>query len=562
MKGEKFSLEKSRRDAQTAVLNEWQKEIQNRVYLQGAPVKVFANEIRATEEIEKIKSAQKECRRAMEIQSAILLNTEEKLKKDLAKSNLTISPEDFKSAVRHAFAPQSSADLSVEQKAIFEQAQNKILISDFTRFTESAKRLEEGLASINQSFASIAALRIENAKYKYAPSTIEKNESLQKQYDSLQKQAEAEISTTITREKFSAKTMEVGETSNTIVQTLTAGEQEKARLESHRQTRIALEPNEFTESGKSGGIETEALEFADALETVYQAHLNKATEFEIKETFSIAELKRENLRSSLKQEKLTVFSERLPVTLKIYEQELAKNERAIAKAKISEMIETGIISLADLETKKTSEIFSPKMREAIRLEAGERTREDLEPKELWANRQNFSEKLQHAALGASDTLERAHEIYHDNNAKPHEISGVFSALDADILKLKNERRKEKATAKFINFKTEFKRDLAQMFASPQSLENPQLLTAMTKGLLLNALEKQNIQSEKLGLGSEKLSEISRTITLAMVDDKKREKLITASKSAVSVQDNFSDQSKSVSEKQILQVKPRQFEHTR
>lgn len=562
--GEKFRLEKSRRDGQTAVLNEWQKNIQIKIYRSDAPIKVFANELRTAEEIEKIKSAQTECRRAMEIQSAILLKTEEKLKKELSKSNLTISPEDLKAAVKYAFTQQIDEKLSVEQKAIFETAQDKILISDFERFSENAKQLEKGLVSINQSFENIATLRLENAPFEYAPQTAEKNDNLQKQYESLQKQSEAEITTATAREKYFVDKIEAEEKTTTIDQYLTAITLEKARVESHRQTRIALEPSELTELKQSNEIQTEALKFADALETVYQVNLSQAPTSEIEQLFTIAEEKRANLGNSLKEQKESSISPaQKPVTLKIYERELAKNEQAITKAKISEMIETGKISLADLEMKKVSEIFSPKIREEIKLEAGERTRENLEPKELWANRQNFSEKLQLAALGASDTLERAHEIYHDKTAKPNEISRVFSVLDADIIKLKNERQTEQNTRKFINFKTEFKRDLGQMFENTERLNNPQLLTAMTKRLLLNALEKQNIQSEKLGINSQKLSEISRTITLVIVDHKKNEKILSSDKSLrVFMPESDYRQTTSAPQNQPSPIKSRRFEHTR
>jgi len=37
-----------------------------------------------------------------------------------------------------------------------------------------------------------------------------------------------------------------------------------------------------------------------------------------------------------------------------------------------------------------------------------------------------------------------------------------------------------------------------------------MLAAITKDLLIDGLEKQNIQPEKIGVSSEKLSEISRT----------------------------------------------------
>lgn len=516
------------------------------------------------EKSKKIKATQIECRRSLEIQSAILLKTEEKLKKELSKSNHMISPEDLKSVVKRAFSPHTGEKLSARQKAIFELAQDKILMPDFERFSENAQQLEKGLFSINQSFEAIAALRLENATYEYAPQPAEKNDTLQKQYESLQKQAEAKIITTAAREKFSANQVKIEDKTTTIFEFLTAEEWEKAIVESHRQTRIALEPSELTELKQINEIQTEALKFADALETVYQFHLQHKSAFEIKQAFTVAEEKRENLLTFLKQEKESSISPaQKPVTLKIYERELAKNEQAITKAKISEMIETGKISLADLETKKVSEIFSPLEREEIRLEAGERTRENLEPKELWAKRSELSENLQQTALIASDTLERAHEIYHDQNTSQDEISRVFSALDADIIKLKNERKLEQNTRKFIIFKNEFKRDLAQMFATSQPLENTNLLTAMTKGLLSNALEKQNIHAEKLGINSEKLSEISRTITLAMVDDKRKEKLIAAGKSvAVSVQDNFPAQTKTNSENLNIPLKTRQFEHTR
>lgn len=561
--GEKFRLEKSRRDGQTAVLNEWQNDIQTKTYRPDAPVSVFANELRTTEEIGKIKAAQIECRRSLEIQSAILLKTEEKLKKDLAKNEQIISPQDLKSTINRAFSTENSKRLSGEQKSFFEKVQDKILISDFKRFTESKQQLENGLLSINQSFENIATIRLENAQYEYTSQSAEKNESLQKQYESLQKQSEAELTTAAAREKFSTQKLEVAE-ATAINQFLNADELAKAQLESHRQTRVALEPAELIQSNQSSEIQAVALEFADALENVYQSNLQHKSELEINQTFTVAEEKRQNLDAFLKRhQESSLLPEQKPVTLKIYERELARNEQLIAQAKISEMIETGKISLADLETKKVGEFFSDQMREEIKLEAGERTRENLEPKELWAKRQNCSEKLQQAALGASDTLERAHEIYHDPNAKPDEISHVFAALDADILKLKNERKLEQNARKFINFKTEFKRDLAQMFENGQPLENPNLLTAMTKGLLLKALENQNIQTEKLGLSGEKLSEISRTITLGMVDNKRREKLILADKSAaVAVRDNLSAQPRTEIKTPSFQVKPKQFEHTR
>jgi hypothetical protein len=229
------------------------------------------------------------------------------------------------------------------------------------------------------------------------------------------------------------------------------------------------------------------------------------------------------------------------------------------------MIETGKISLADLESKKAAEIFSPDQRDEIKLEAGERTRENLEPKELWAKRGDVSERLQQAALGASDALERAHEIYHNAGAEPKEIARAFSELDAGIVRLKNERRTNIVAAKFINFKTDFKRDLAQMFERGQPSENPQLLAAMTKGLLINSLEKQNVPPDKIGISSEKLSEISRTIALATVEDRKHEKTIAFSNQpapALSVQDNRVAQAKTVAEKSSVPVKTRQFEHTR
>lgn len=562
--GEKFRLEKSRRSGQTAVLNDWQKDFQSKNYRTDAPISVFENEIHAAKEIEKIKAAQIECRRSLEIQSAILLKTEEKLKKDHTKSNPTISPEDLKSVIKRAFSPQTGEKLSARQKAIFELAQDKILMPDFERFSENAQQLEKGLISINQSFEAIAALRLENSQYEFTSPAAEKHDTLQKQYESLQKQAEAKIITTAAREKFSAKTVETQERTTTIDKYLTAETVEKSRVESHRQTRITLEPTELSETNQSTEIQAKALEFADALETVYQDNLRQATTSEIEQVFTVAEEKRANLSYFLKEEKVSsILPAQKPVTLKIYERELARNEQAIAQAKISEMIETGKISLADLETKKVSEIFSPQKRKEIRLEAGERTRENLEPKELWAKRSELSEKLQQTALDASDTLERAHEIYHDQNAAQGDISRVFSALDTDIIKLKNERKLEQNASKFINFKTDFKRDLAQMFSSSQPIENPNLLAAMTKGLLSNALEKQNIQSEKLGINSEKLSEISRTITLAMVDDKKHEKLIAADKFApVSVHDNFPAQTKSNPENPNTPLKTRQFEHTR
>lgn len=325
------------------------------------------------------------------------------------------------------------------------------------------------------------------------------------------------------------------------------------------------EPAQFGKPDQSRETQSKALEFADALEDAHQASVHKKSESEIEQSFAIAETKRQRLDETLKIEKQSsITPENKPVSLIIYERELERNEKTIAQAKISQMIETGELSLHDLETKKASEIFTAKERDEIRIEAGERTRENLEPKELWARHGDVSENLQRAALGASEALEKAHEIYHETGADKKEIAGAFSALDAGIIKLKNERRTHKIAAKFINFKTDFKRDLAQMFERGQPSENPQLLAAMTKGLLINSLEKQNLPPEKIGISSEKLSEISRTITLGIVDDKKREKTIAVNSESValSIQDNRATQARTVAEKSQVPIKIRQFEQTR
>ncbi len=566
-KGEKFKLEQSRRDGQTALLDAWKHDAQTAIYKEHAPVAVFETERRQLQEIDGIKAAQIECRRAVEIKAAIVAKYEEQLKGEFAKTNPTISDGDLRTAVERAFTPEKSVTLSSEQKAIFERAQDKILSSDFQRFSTSAKRLEKGIADINSSFETIAEIRLENEQYKLAPKKEEKIESLQSQYDATRHQAEVKQITAVAREKFNAATIDDrGKASATVVDYVPSEEREKARIESHRQARIALEPAELNEPDQNPKIQAKALEFANALETAHQASLHKKSESEIAKAFADAETKRDQFDEFLKVEKESHLSiENKPVTLSIYERELARNERAVAQAKIAQMVETGKLSLSDLETKKAGEIFSAKKRDEIRLEAGERTRENLEPKELWARHGDVSEKLQQAALGASDALERAHEIYHETGVDGREIVRAFSALDAGIAQLKNERRTTRAAAKFINFKTDFKRDLAQMFERGQPSENPQLLAAMTKGLLINSLEKQNVPPEKIGVSSEKLSEISRTITLAVLDDRRREKTIAVnnqSAPALSVQDSRAAQVKTSAEKSPAPVKTRQFEHTR
>lgn len=568
---EKFRLERSRRDGQSALLNDWAKDAQAAVYRADAPVKVFENERREIQEIERIKAAQIECRRAVEIKNSITLKYEEKLKKEFAENNKSVSDADLRAAIERAFVPENSATLSREQKAIFERAQDKISISDFERFSDNANRLEKGLSEINQSFERIAALRLENAPYKLAPEKTEKIESLQTQYETVQRQSKVEEITKIAREKFAVKTAdEPRDTSMTLFDYVSGEEHEQARTESHKQARIALEPAELNEFDQTSETRVKALEFADALQEAHLASLNKQPESEIADAFNVAEAKREQFRKFWETEnksRLSLANE--PVTLKIYEREFARNERAIAQAKIAQMIETGKLSLVDLETKKAGEIFSPKERDEIKLEAGERTRENLEPKELWAKRGDVSPALQRVALGASDALERAHEIYHEAGADRTEISRAFSVLDAGIVRLKNERQAARLNSKFINFKTDFKRDLAQMFERGQPVENSQLLAAMTKGLLISAMEKQNVPPEKIGISSERLNEISMTISLAMTGDKKRERFkyksfepnVKSKVGEVAKNENFVGR-QTEQDRQHVQVKPKQFERAR
>jgi hypothetical protein len=567
---EKFRFEQSRRFGQSTMLDAWAENARTAVYHADAPVTVFESERRELQEIERIKQAQIECRRALEIKNSLTLKISENLRKELAKENRTVLENDLREAVERAFAPEKSGTLTQEQRAIFERLQDKISISDFERFSESAERLEKGLAEINQSFERIAALRSDVADYKLAPEKANSTDSLQNQYEAARARAEVEQITLISREKFSANTANVGG-NLTLADLLTNEEIEQARIESHRRARTALEPAELNASWQNLENQSNALELAAAIENAHQSSLNRQPASEIAAAFAVAETKREQYRESLKIEKeSTLAPEDKPVSLKIYERELARNEQAIAQAKISRMIETGELSLHDLETKKAIEIFSLKERASIKLEAGERTREKLEPKELWARRSDVSEKLEDAALGASDALERAHEIYHEAGAKPEEISKAFSALDAGILRLKNERRKAVVAARFINFKNDFKRDLAQMIeGGGKSFENPRMLAAMTKGLLIDGLEKQNLPPEKIGVSSEQLSEISRTISMAMVGDKKREPFWDKNSDA-NRQSKTSEYSrnenpidnKTEQEKRHVQVKPKQFERVR
>ena len=567
---EKFRLEQSRRNGQSAMLDAWAENAQTAVYRADAPPAVFENELRELQEIERVKAAQTECRRAFEVKNSITLKIQEKLRKEFEIENRTVSENDLRATVERAFAPEKSEKLAPEQKAIFERAQDKISISDFERFAESSERLEKNLVEINQSFERIAVIRLENAENKFEPEKAKSNDSLQNQYEAAQRQAEIEQITLASREKFAASTA-YGSDNLTLADSLTNEEIEQARMESHRRARIALEPAELNEPSLSSEIQTEALELADALENAHQSSLNRQSESEIATAFKITETKREQLRALSEIENESQLShEQKPATLEIYERELERSERAVTRAKISEMIETGKISLADLETKKATEIFSAKERDEIKIEAGERTRENLEPKELWAKRGDVSERLQQAALGASDALERAHEIYHEQGANPKEISRSFAALDAGIVRLKNERQSEKAAAKFMNFKTEFKRDLGQMFErGGLLLDDSRIVAAMTKGLLIDGLEKQNIQPERIGIGAEKLSEISQTITLAMLGENKREQFAEKnfevnSKSKASEfakNDNFV-QRQTGHEKQSVQVKPKQYEQKR
>ncbi len=559
---EKFKLEQSRRNGQSELLNSWINDTQTAIYRTDTPASVFENEQFIVKEIEKIKASQIECRRANETKNAIALKIEEKTQKELAKNSKRFSNSDLQTAVKSALMAENSDNLSGKQKAIFQIAQDKISISEFEKFTTNSKQLENGLLEINQSFERIAELRLENLPYIIQPEKTEQIESLQKLYETNQKQSEAHLITIAAREKFLGGTISNSNESINLTQSISAEELEKTRIESNLQARIALEPVELNEEIKDREIEAQVLEFADALEAAHQMKLHSTSDSEIASSFAVAEMKRKNLIKSLQKENAIISPENEPITLKIYERELARNEKAIAQAKISEMIETGKISLAELETKKANEIFSMTEREEIRLEAGMRTRENLEPKELWAKRQNLSEKLQQTALQASDALERAHEIYHTPEAKSEEVIKAFSALDVDIIKLKKERRTEHTATKFINFKTEFKRDLAQMFENGQRLENTHLLTAMTKGLMLDALEKQEVQSDKIGLSSEKLTEISRTIILAMAEENKRENILSAHKSPVSVQESRHEQSKSSPQNQMIPTKIRQFEHHR
>lgn len=293
---EKFRLEQSRRMGQSGMLSFWTENAQTAVYSADAPVTVFGRERRELQEIERIKREQIECRRAAEAKNSITLKIEEKLRKEFEIENRTVTENDLRAAVEKAFAPVKPEKLAPEQKAIFQRAQDKISISDFERFAGSSKQLEKGLFEINQSFERIAALRLENAEYKFEPEKVNSTNSLQNQYEAAQRRAEVEQITLTSRENFAGNTA-LGGDNLTLADLLTNEERQRARNESHRQARIPLEPVELNEPEQSSEIQTKALELADTLENALQASLNRQSESAIANAFKVAETKRYGLRA-------------------------------------------------------------------------------------------------------------------------------------------------------------------------------------------------------------------------------------------------------------------------
>ena len=173
------------------------------------------------------------------------------------------------------------------------------ILSDIQRTRTALKR---DWAEINQSFETIAALRLENSQYLIASEKTEKIESLQKQYETLQKQSETEQITAIAREKFAGNSIDEHNAPSRLINHISSEELSQVRLDSHRQARIALEPTELNEPDKNSESHAKALEFADALEKAHQAVLRESPESEIAKAFTDAEMKRQKLDEYLKIE--------------------------------------------------------------------------------------------------------------------------------------------------------------------------------------------------------------------------------------------------------------------
>lgn len=181
-------------------------------------------------------------------------------------------------------------------------------------------------------------------------------------------------------------------------------------------------------------------------------------------TFDLAKTEKQENKVAAK-----VLDESKPLSLKLYENEIARAEKPLISKSLGEKFPAGVTKTEKNLNVET--IFTPEEREKFKSEAGEIAKQRLEPKELDADHRKISQDASRQAITTFKQLEQAHNLFQFSNDKT-KINDAFLKLDREAAQLSKIRQDYSRSEKLAVLRDGIKTDIADSLKkNPEARDN-------------------------------------------------------------------------------------------
>ena len=182
------------------------------------------------------------------------------------------------------------------------------------------------------------------------------------------------------------------------------------------------------------------------------------------------------------------LTENKPLSLKLYENEIARAEKQLISKSLSEKLSGEVVEIEKNLNVET--IFTPKEREKFKLEAGEIAKQRLEPKELDADHRKILQDASRQAMMTFKQLEQAHNLFQFSNDKT-KINEAFLKLDREAAQLNKIRQDYTRAEKLAVLRASLKTDIADLLKKNPG-ERGQNFVEQTSRILAQNIEKAGV----------------------------------------------------------------------
>lgn len=233
--------------------------------------------------------------------------------------------------------------------------------------------------------------------------------------------------------------------------------------------------------------------FQNELEKNKTANATRETHSNINKSVSQSQaIHISDLSEAKKQEENKVaakaLTERKPLSLKLYENEIASAEKQLISKSLSEKLSGEVVETGKNLNVET--IFTLKERERFKLEAGEIAKQRLEPKELDADHRKISQDASRQAMTTFKQLEQAHNLFQFSNDEG-KINEAFLKLDREAAQLYKIRQDYNRSEKLAVLREGIKTDIADLLKKNPG-EREQNFVEQTSRILAKNLEKAGV----------------------------------------------------------------------